>query len=62
MAALNVQDPLRNALRGLVSAGHISGWCEINGLWTVTLPDGPTTTYTASGVNDLIGMFWSVTG
>jgi hypothetical protein len=60
---LNVQDPIRNALRDLVRAKTIWAWnarerpdsCTE---WTVVLVDGPTLIYSTDGVNKLIAMFW----
>jgi hypothetical protein len=66
---LNVQDPIRNALRDLVRAKRIfawsvreapygAGWSVAE--WTVVRMDGGTTIYTTDSVNRLIGMFWSM--
>jgi hypothetical protein len=61
---LNVQDPIRNALRDLVRSKTIWAWNarerpNQTTEWTVTLPDGgPTTLYDTDGVNKLIAMYW----
>jgi hypothetical protein len=61
---LNVQDPIRNALRQLVRDKTIWAWnareCPRTDAteWTVVLVDGPTLIYSTDGVNKLIAMYW----
>jgi hypothetical protein len=61
---LNVQDPIRCALRQLVTAKRIFAWnaLELDGedRWTVVLNDGHCPKpYSTDGVNKLIGLFWA---
>jgi hypothetical protein len=60
---LNVQDPIRNALRDLVRSKTIWAWNarerpNLTTEWTVVLVDGPTLIYDTDGVNKLIAMYW----
>ena len=70
---LNIQDPIRNALRQLVSEKRIWAWDAIKlhhhgtTQWIVVLmhesgeykPGRCPPPYTADEVNDLIGMLWT---
>lgn len=61
---LNVQDPIRCALRELVRAKRIWAWNarETPGEteWTVVLNDGPALLYSSDAVNKLVGMHWAI--
>lgn len=65
---MNLQDPIRNALRDLVRSKRVTGWCAMAtsaGLrWTVSyhgdygLITPPP--FTTDEVNDLIGQLWNL--
>jgi len=58
-----VQDPIRNALRELVRAKILNGWCAFGNedgttTYLVVPTDGKSGMYSADAVNGLIGMYW----
>jgi hypothetical protein len=64
---LNVQDPIRNALRDLVRAKRIWAWnareTPAETEWTVVLMDGRTPKpFSTDAVNKLIAMHWAADG
>jgi hypothetical protein len=61
---LGVQDPIRNALRELVSTRRIWAWNARpthagTDEWTVVTNEHRTTLYSTDAVNKLIAMHWA---